>query len=249
MPDSFRSETISVGGRRVFSYSSVPAGAQRTFVLIHGIGVSHRYFKRLAHELAATDAVYALDLPGYGRVSHSDIRLNIDELSKVLEAFIVQQNIVNPILVGHSMGCQIVTKLAARTPALSNRLILLGPTINKFERWTPLQAFRLLQDSLRESLYVNRLIIGDYLRFGPWRYWWTRGHMMDDAIEERLPRIGVPTLVIRGANDPIARHEWAAHLTGLLPKGELLEIPDAGHVVQYRKAKEVAEACRRFLRP
>lgn len=240
-------EITKVGERQVYSESYVPSGSQRTFILVHGIGVSSRYFRRLTKELATTDAVYALDLPGYGRVSHSDIRLNIEELSKVLEAFILQKNIVNPILVGHSMGCQIVTKLAVRSPEVSKKIILIGPTINKKERWTLLQGFRLLQDGLRESFHLNSIIIGDYLRFGPWRYWWIRGYMISDAIEERLPNILVPTLVMRGANDPICRHDWAVTITNLLPRGELVEIPGAGHVAQHRKFKQVADACRKFV--
>lgn len=248
MTDSFRSEIVSVGSHHVYSLSAVPAGASATYVLVHGIGVSHRYFRRLAAELAVTDAVYALDLPGHGQVSHSDIRLDIDELSKVLEQFITQQNLVNPILVGHSMGCQIVTKLAERSPHVSKKLILLGPTINKYERFTPLQAVRLLQNAFRDPWPVTRVVIADYFRFGVWRYVWTAKRMMRDPIEQRLPHIAAPTLIVRGSDDPISRHEWGKHLTELLPDSELLEIAGSGHVVQYDKAKEVADACRRFVR-
>ena len=247
MKPSFQSRIIAVGGHRVFSYSSVPPGARRSFVLVHGIGVSHRYFRRLGRELAATDTVYALDLPGYGKVADSDIKLDIEQLSRVLEAFIEQQQLTDPILVGHSMGCQIVTKLAVRSPQVSKRLVLMGPTINQDERSTVLQAFRLLQDSLRESPHVNRIIIGDYLRFGPLRYLWTARRMIDDKIEQRLPRIKAPTLVLRGVSDPISRHEWAERIVELMPHAELVEVPEAGHVVQHVKAKAVADALRRFV--
>lgn len=247
MNKQFRSQIIKVGEHKVFSYSFVPANAQRTFVLVHGIGVSHRYFKRLAHELARTDAVYALDLPGYGNVYDSNIRLDINELSRVLEDFIVQNNLVTPVLIGHSMGCQIVTKLAVRSPGISKKLILLGPTINRYERWTPLQGLRLFQNALRDPLPITLVIIADYFRFGFWRYRWTARHMMNDAIEGRLPNIQVPTLVIRGQEDPIVRHEWVRHLVELLPQGQLEEVTCAGHVVQYSETKKVAELCRRFV--
>jgi pimeloyl-ACP methyl ester carboxylesterase len=50
----------------VASVASVSSGARKTYVLLHGIGVSYRYFSRLHRELALTADVYTFDLPGLG---------------------------------------------------------------------------------------------------------------------------------------------------------------------------------------
>ena len=44
----------------------MPAGGTPAVVLIHGIGVSHRYLRRLHGLLAETGDTYSIDLPGFG---------------------------------------------------------------------------------------------------------------------------------------------------------------------------------------
>lgn len=246
MTEDCRSEIVSVGPRRVFNDYCAAAGSRRTYLLVHGIGVSHRYFKRLARQLAKTDAVYALDLPGYGRVSSDKVCLDIEQLAAVVAEFIRQEGIQRPILVGHSMGCQIIARLAVAEPALVDKLILLDPTVDPQERNRPLQAWRLLQDSLREPWQLNMIVITDYFRFGFRRYWKTSRYMINDVPEEYLPAVTVPSLVVRGSHDPIARRRWAEQASRLLPKGSLAEVAGAGHVVQFKRFKEIAELCRRF---
>ncbi|GGL95143.1 alpha/beta fold hydrolase [Nakamurella endophytica] len=59
-----------------------PTGAP--FVLVHGIGVSSRYFRRLAAVLARTDPVVTVDLPGFGSTPKPPRVLSVPELAEVL---------------------------------------------------------------------------------------------------------------------------------------------------------------------
>jgi pimeloyl-ACP methyl ester carboxylesterase len=53
--------------RRFPATATAPRGG-RPFVLVHGIGVSSRYFHPVAAQLAQRGHVYLVDLPGYGSV-------------------------------------------------------------------------------------------------------------------------------------------------------------------------------------
>jgi pimeloyl-ACP methyl ester carboxylesterase len=64
--------------------------------------------------------------------------------------------------------------------------------------------------------------------------------MLGYELETVVPRIRIPSLVLRGARDPICKHDWAARLAGLLPAGRLVEVPHAPHVAMWRRPPAVA---------
>jgi len=47
---------------------------------------------------------------------------------------------------------------------------------------------------------------------------------MRDSIEDRLPRLCVPTVVIRGERDAIVPQAWAEEVTCLLPQARLVTV-------------------------
>lgn len=219
----------------------------QAIVLVHGIGVSSRYFLPLAEELAKYYDVTVVDLPGYGTAPDPKHALSIAELGGVVAAYIQQELAGSAVLVGHSMGCQIVAHTVRDHPQLCDKLILLAPTVNKWERTRRMQAWRLLQDVMREPPYVSALVFGDYLRMGIGRYLRTLRSMIGDRIEDTLVECDLPTLIVRGMRDRIVSSQWAQYLVRHLAAGEVSEISDAPHVVQYKKSKEVARVCRMFI--
>jgi len=46
-----------------------------------------------------------------------------------------------------------------------------------------------------------------------------------DRIDERLRRVRVPVVVVRGARDALCPHDRAAHLAACAPRGQLVELP------------------------
>ena len=48
-----------------------------------------------------------------------------------------------------------------------------------------------------------------------------------------LPAIRVPTLVRRGAREPIAPASWAKRVAALVPGGQLATVPGAAHTYTY----------------
>jgi hypothetical protein len=86
-----------------------------TFVLVHGIGVSSRYFRRLIPQFVPHGRVLAVELPGFGGAPKPKQALSIEEDAEMLAALLVQRG-EKVILVGHSMGAQVVTEVALRVP-------------------------------------------------------------------------------------------------------------------------------------
>jgi pimeloyl-ACP methyl ester carboxylesterase/uncharacterized protein YjbJ (UPF0337 family) len=214
----------------------------RPFVLVPGIGVSSTYFERLAPNLNEFGPVHALDLPGFGGVPHPGSALSIRAYADLLGEVIDQLGLTDPILVGHSMGTQIVADLASRRPGLTT-VVLIGPVVNPRERRVTTQAVRFLQSSWHEPFIVKVLAIGAYLLCGT--KWFSRilPEMMRFPIEERLPDVRAHTLVIRGEFDAVAPRAWVEEVGELLSSSRLWEIPGAAHSVMHAHAEEVARLC------
>jgi pimeloyl-ACP methyl ester carboxylesterase/uncharacterized protein YjbJ (UPF0337 family) len=222
--------------------NSIGTGGTRPFVLIPGIGVSSTYFERLAPNLNEFGPVYALDLPGFGGVPHPDDAMSIRQYADLVGKVIDDLGLDDPIVVGHSMGSQVVTDLAARRPDLST-VVLIGPVVNPAERRVLRQAVRFLQAAWHEPASVKVLAVSAYLFCG--FKWFSRvlPKMMSYPIEQSLPSITAHTLVIRGEFDGVAPREWVERVGELLPSSRLWEIPGAAHSVMYAHAEEVARLC------
>ena len=215
------------------------SGGGRDFVLVHGIGASSRYFGPLAEVLARHGSVWLVDLPGYGSSPSVGGNPSIAEHAAVLGREIDAHGIVAPVVVGHSMGCQVVTALAHARPDVADELVLIAPTIDPAQRTAPRQAFRLLLDTLREPWRVNAVVFADYLlRCGPAYFVRQLRPMMDDRIEDRIAAITARTLVIVGDYDPVVPVAWAERVATTLPRGELAVVPGP-HVAMFTTPREI----------
>ena len=221
-----------------------PAGP--AYVLIHGIGVSHRYLRRLHNELAGAPT-YSLDLPGFAGTPRPGRQLSVADYGAFIAQALKASGIDSYILVGHSMGVQFTIEAALYAPERARRLVLMGPVVDSRHRSVLRQGMALSLDALlRESASSNWIVFTDYFRCGPRWYFTEVPVMMGYPTEQRLAGINVPVLVLRGNHDQVAGPEWCIRLAQAVPQGSFAEIPGAGHVVQHVRPRQVADAIRSF---
>ncbi|WP_284978795.1 alpha/beta hydrolase [Arthrobacter sp. fls2-241-R2A-200] len=225
------------------SASSGPA-----YILIHGIGVSHRYLARLHAVLGAGSPTYSLDLPGFAGTPKPGRRLQVEDYGAFIAEALVSCGIESYILVGHSMGVQFAIEAALHAPERADRVVLMGPVVDAKHKNLWRQSVALgLDGLLRESPSSNWLVISDYLRCGPRWYLTELPVMMQYPTHARLAGITVPVLILRGSRDHVAGPEWCLRLSRTVPQGRLVEIPGVGHVAQHMRPKAVADAIRSFV--
>lgn len=193
-------EFVSEGRTTIVTISGVDGGPD--YVLVHGIGMGHRYWSTLADTLAETGRVYALDLPGFGDAPEPEHALDMAASGDLLAQLVRHFGLSRPVLVGHSMGAQIVAEAVARHPDVSDCVVLIAPTVNRRERSGIMQALRLLQDVSLSNPKVMRLGLMYYAMAGPRWYFKKLGLMLEHRIEDALPRVSARTLVIRGHATP-----------------------------------------------
>jgi pimeloyl-ACP methyl ester carboxylesterase len=209
-------------------------------VLVHGLGVSSRYFGPLAAELARTGRVFLVDLPGYGAAPDPRRDVLLDDHAAVLAGFLRQTSLADPVLVGHSMGAQVVAALAEDHPDVSDRIVLMAPTLPPSSRTTWRAIGSLLRDALREPPIVFWIACTDYLlRCGLPYLIRQMPHMLADRLEDRVAGLVAPVLVINGDRDPIVSSAWARELAAMTPGARFTEV-HGPHVIMHTDPEMVA---------
>ena len=98
--------------------------AERTFVLVHGLGGSLLSWLAVAPGLARHGRVLALDLPGFGRSERVGRRSRVSNLRATVSRFVDEVAGAPVVLVGNSMGGGISMLEAALEPAAVEALVL-----------------------------------------------------------------------------------------------------------------------------
>jgi len=243
------SRRAEVCGRLMHYRASVNSPNDEGFpvVLVHGLGVSGRYMIPTALRLAPHRQIYAPDLPGFGRSQGRGRALNITELAEALFGWMEEVGIPRAVLLGNSIGCQVVIDLTLRRPSAVERIVLVSPTVDAGARTVFRSFSRLLLDVPRERLSLTFIALLDYLQAGLGRTAHTFGYALQDRVEEKLSSVTHPALVVRGGRDPIVSERWAAQVSGLLPAGRLAVVKDAAHAVNHNSPDALAGIVLNFL--
>jgi pimeloyl-ACP methyl ester carboxylesterase len=235
-------EVIRAAGTEVHAAALGPSSAAALVVCVHGLGCSHRYFLPLARALVHRgQAVVAPDLPGFGRSpARSADQLSVRGQSLALADWLTATGRAGAVFVANSAGCQVVVDLATYAPELLGPVVLCAPTMDRHARSTPRQLGRLLADVGRERPSLIPVIARDYLTCGPRRLLVAFRHVLTDPVEDKLPHVPTTTVVVRGGRDPIVPHTWATEVAALLPRGRLVEVPGAGHALNFSAPEALA---------
>lgn len=240
-----RRQLVVSGLTFALTESSRPWGSTApAIVLVHGIGMSHRYLTRLHRELARETRVVSVDLPGFGGLPKPPADLDVVRMAAGLAEVVAGLGEEQLVLVGHSMGAQWVVETASQRPEKVRAVVLIGPVVDDRHRTIAAQARALAIDTLGESPRINTLVFTDYLRCGPRWYLLQVRHMLAYPLKLRLRSLPMPVLVIRGGADPVAGRAWCRSLRDAAGVGRLIEIPGHHHVVQESAPKTVAAAIR-----
>ena len=98
--------------------------AERTFVLVHGLGGSHLNWVRVGEGLSVRGRVLALDLAGFGRTPRAGRSSKLTANRALLSHFIEEVAGGPVVLAGNSMGGGICMMQAASEPSSVEGLIL-----------------------------------------------------------------------------------------------------------------------------
>jgi esterase len=248
-------------------------------VLIHGGNQSAHSWDLVSLHLADRFHVYALDQRGHGDSEWSrDADYSVPALTADARGFIAQLGLVDPIIVGHSLGGLVTMTLAAESPSLPRALVIVdtAPEIShegsqavrnfilanaEFDSIDQFVERVVKYDPYRSPEHIQRTVRYNLLERADGRFIAKSDRMLHDAeFAKRRPMgagrpvnidsvraIDCPTLVVRGGESEVLERDSAERFASALPRGQLAEVPKAGHNVHGQNTPGFLEAVRPFL--
>lgn len=244
-------------GNRIFYLTASPGSYQNTILCVHGAGGNCRHF---AYQMAAAHdwgcRVIGVDLPGHGR-SEGEPMDSINGYSHFVEELIQLLELKDPILAGHSMGGAIAMELAVSRPNILSKLILIG-TADQFPvaPWLleslqagvmPMSFIKLAyHQNVEESLLAQAIREAENTSVSTYLTDFLACQSFQLSAARELTHI--PCLVIFGTNDRLTPVDKSVDgIKRIFPAGQLILVPEAGHMVMIEQPDRVNDTIRDFL--
>ncbi|MFJ4037279.1 alpha/beta fold hydrolase [Microbacterium sp. NPDC090007] len=234
------------GVRTRVTRTSTGVKSDRAFVLVAGVGVAATYFEFLAPLLAEHGEVYSLDLPGFGGVPASGEQPTASFFADQVEGVLDAYGLDDPVLLGHSMGTQVVTEVLSRRPQLSHA-VLVSPVVDESEANALVQAVRFVQSTARESIHIALLAFSAYLLCGMLYFLEVLPHMLRYRISDRIGLGRARLLLLRGEFDRPSPRRLHSRLVARAHEARRWEIEGAAHCVVNSHAVGVARLVVRHI--
>ncbi|MBX9928809.1 MAG: alpha/beta fold hydrolase [Gemmatimonadaceae bacterium] len=246
-------------------------------VLLHGWGIlAYLWRHNVAALVADGYRVVAPDLPGHGLsdIPLAEGSYSVETMIAHLVALFDALAIVRAPLVAQSMGGMLAVHFAHRHPERVGRLVLISPV--GFGRITPAAALAHAIPDI-PGQWIARVAPRAGARLALWRVYGTRSGWSERDVDEywaptqrpELPRamlrllrefawdphaepfvraVTTPALVVFGTRDRTVKPTHAERLVRAMPRGQLVIVPGAGHVVNEERPDEFNPLMLEFLR-
>jgi len=213
----------------------------------------------------------AFDNRGAGESEVPDVSMTLEQLAEDAAAVFEAHGLESADLVGYSMGGMIAQILAVRHSELVRRLVLMATHPGARAAIRPIpraqavlsptddqpredvarmqyEAFVASDFAEREPEVFQQMLSTRLSRLAPLHAWRRQLEAIKKSERVDLVRkIGAPTLIIHGEDDPLVPFGNGEMLHDLIPDSRLVPVPGCGHMLGWEKPEVVAEAVEAFL--
>jgi pimeloyl-ACP methyl ester carboxylesterase len=234
-------------------------------VMLHGLSDSLRSFEPVFPHLPGSIHAYAVTLRGHGDAPRPADGYDVEQLAGDVVAFMDDAGIERAIVVGHSMGTVVATRLTIDAPDRVAGLVLVGgratfraPDLDPL--YADIESFGEAVDpewarAFQQST-IGRPVSGAWLDTVtqeslkmPGRVWKAlAGATLRADHADRLGSISVPTLLVRGELDEIGSAEAQEDLLLRIPDARLVAYDGIGHAVHWEDPARFAADLSAFVR-
>lgn len=273
VPHSQFSKFADLDGLRIHYLEK---GEGTPLVLIHGYTSSTYTWKDQFAELAKQYRVIAVDLKGFGFSDKPDGDYSRRAQGEVVARLLDKLNIERAWLVGNSMGGETALNVAADHPEKVLGLVLIDsagvkvqgrtslapwylqlPVVGRLLTALALTSDRLVRAGLEKSFYDDSKITDERVSayYQPLR---TLGGQLSATraraqfelfpVEDKIPLIKAPTLIIWGAEDELIPLEAGRKLNELITGSKLVVFDKCGHVPHEEMPERVLSEITGFVK-
>ncbi len=239
-------------------------------LLLHGGNQSAHSWDLVSLHLADRYHVYALDQRGHGDSEWTrDQDYSIVAKAADALAFIEDQGLDSPIVVGHSMGGRVTMELTRIAPDVPRGVVLVdvGPELSdkgvevvrnfvthnvEFDDLDEFLDNVVKYDRFRSREHISRTVKYNMLRRVDGKYISKADHRRVPDATDTPPdfdpaAVPAPVLLIRGSESDVLEPDAAERFVAALPKGQLVTVANVGHNVHGGNTPGFLEAIDPFL--
>lgn len=270
-------------GVRIFAREM---GQGPTVMLCDGLGCDGYVWRDLWPTLARHHRVIHWNYRGHGKSDSPRewLELSVQSMIHDMMAVLDSYNVEQCVLIGHSMGVQVILQAALDFP---DRIRAVVPICGSYGRpldtfrgtdamlrifpviiraserfgdlgqkfWSAVNYWPVMMEFARLSEMNHRLIAADEVR--PYFehmaamdvrvFVRTLSYLRDHSVEDRLPSLVQPALVIAGERDTFTPVWLSRKMARLIPNAELLVVQDGTHVAPLEAKSLVTSQVLRFV--
>ena len=240
---------VEVQGHPVFVRRGPQVPGSVPLVHVHGFAVSGSYLLPTARVLAHRATALVPDLPGYGHSAAWGHALGIPSLAWALLEVLDALGLERVVLIGNSMGGPVCLEVAHSAPERVVGVVLASPAGGMHNQPLARALAQLARDVGRENPRMVRVVLPDYLQFGPVNALQLFGELVRFPSLERILRTPVPTLAVIGTRDPLMPPPWRVREVGRLapPHLTIVVIKGAAHAMNFSHPGELAHVIGSWL--
>lgn len=256
--------TRTIDGQTV---AYLKAGRGPAVVIVHGLGGHKEDFIPVIVALSAHHTVLAPDMLGFGGSSRSADSVGPNAQARMIHGLLAAERVPAASIVGNSAGAWAAAAYAVRYPKQTRKLVLIdaaglkltlaGPPPVNFAPTTVEEMSTLLKTVIASPFAHTPEFATDALRkfqasgeaaslaklFADFQ----RPDSPDPVLDELLPKIAVPTLVVWGEQDGLFPVALADVVTGGIRGARKVVIPGASHFPQVDAPDALAKVLTDFL--
>jgi len=243
-------------------------GEGEPLVILHGLFGSLDNWMSLAKKLGAHFEVFIIDARNHGQSPHSK-DFNYDVMADDLYEFLLQNNIVDPIVLGHSMGGKtamqfamnypnkleqlIVADIAPKAYPVHHTIIIEGMLSLDFDvintrKKADEQLSKFIEDISTRQFLLKNLFWADKERLA-WKFNLSTINQNIETIGQGLENISTfekPTLFIRGEKSNYITPKDYDPIKNIFPNSAISSL-DSGHWVHAEKPIDFLQILNNFL--
>ncbi len=238
-------------------------------LLLHGLQDSAALWGTFAESMRDDFHVMALDHRGHGDSPRAETYALADYVAETRDV-IRNLSLDAPVLMGHSAGSKNAWTCIADNPGIASKLVITDMDPDSYNPGSVAMISRYKDET---DFYEGRAAVVERLRsrqpnasdeelerdvdalavrLDDGRYTWKRSRDVVTKYDrpdvwERLPEVGAPTLIVRGADSTLLRHDVAVRMEAAIPDCRLVELPGGGHWVHLEQPDAYAATVRSFL--